>query len=154
MWICLSNAFVSIVETHGRPGRVLVRARRRQDLAAFLEDADGARIQTTPERDYRFRVELPKDFVADIVREHVLAIDYGNFKASVDDHALHRMYETWWGDHLKLQRPVVADDDGFPYPGADLDSLFGKVVRAKKRKRKPRPKTVAPAPKTKLRATP
>lgn len=105
MWICLNDGFVSIVQVHDQPERLLVRARRREHLRAFLNGAPdhtkaflkGAKIATTPGHDYRFRVVLPRGVVAELLAARVLAIDYGNFKDSVKEPKLHHLYSTWLG---------------------------------------------------------
>ena len=101
MWICLNDAFVSIVEDGRRPGNLLVRARRREHLGALVPNV---LITETRKSDYRYRVSLPQSTVANLIRERVAGIDYGNFKGSTKDKTLHDMYSVWWGDHIRIQR--------------------------------------------------
>lgn len=103
MWICANDGFVSIVQVHDKPDMLLVRARRREHLAAFIGTNSPSPVEVTPGRDYRFRAVLPRSAVAEILAGRVLGIDYGNFKDSVKDARLHRMYSTWWADHRLLQ---------------------------------------------------
>lgn len=103
MWICFSEGFVSIVSKHDSD-ELLVRARQKRHLAAFLGDAEKAHpIQRTPGRDYLFRAVLPRDVAADLIGQRVLEIQYGNFKDSVGCPQLHRMYARWWFDHHEIQ---------------------------------------------------
>jgi hypothetical protein len=101
MWICLNDGFVSVVADPEIPGNLLVRARSAKHLKALAPEV---RITKTPKRDYGWRVSLPADIVASIIANRVVEIDYDNFKDSVKERKLHRMYEMWWGDHFRYQR--------------------------------------------------
>ena len=101
MWICFNDAFVSIVKDPDTD-KLLVRARRREHLVSFLGEEFSGKVQMTPERDYRFRAVVTKNHVAMILCDRAFAIDYGNFKDSVKDEDLHRMYTNWWCDHVRL----------------------------------------------------
>lgn len=100
VWLCLNNAFVSIVRDSAHPGRLLVRARKGEHLKRLFPDKTP---EMTPSRDYRFRVSVNKDVVASLIAAKVAAIDYGNFKNSVKEPGLHDMYSTWWCDHNQYQ---------------------------------------------------
>lgn len=102
MWICLNDAFVSIVADAKDPTILKVRARRRNHLRVLFP---GAKIHRDEKADYRFRVFVPREDVAKVIAEEVRTIAYGNFKNSTKDHDLHDMYSLWWGDHRKLQEP-------------------------------------------------
>ena len=62
------------------------------------------RIARTPRSDYRWRVSVHREDVADKMSDRVESNDYDNFKNSVDEKELHDMYALWWGDHVKYQR--------------------------------------------------
>jgi len=88
MWLFFAGGFVSIVQDKSSAERLLVRARKRQDLANFLKGLRAptrasCRIQETPEADYRFRVRVPKEVAAERIRQIVSEIDYPNFKARI-----------------------------------------------------------------------
>ena len=102
MWICLNNAFFSIVADNDdvRGDRLLVRARREGDIEAVF----GADADHTPERDYAYRTWLPREQVAEVIRDQALGIDYPNFKNSVDDPELHNAYSRVWTTLWTLQR--------------------------------------------------
>lgn len=103
MWVCLNNAFVSIVSKPGDGDILTCRARRAGDLErAFGADADGI-VQRTPGRDYAYRVRLPRDVVAAALMCHVLGLSYGNFKDSVKDKPLHDAYMGVWSIMGRLQ---------------------------------------------------
>lgn len=100
MWLSLNNAFLSIVKDADREGHLLVRARVRKHLQRVFP---GAPILTLKDRDYRFRVSVPREMVARMLVEKVEDLEYTNFKDSVKDEDLSRMYHLWWSDHRRLQ---------------------------------------------------
>lgn len=100
MWICKNNAFVSIVQPKGDAAHLLCRARVEGHLEAVFP---GCKVQRTPGRDYLFRTLLPRERVAATVAQHLMAVEYPNFKNSVRDPELHRAYAHVWGDMAALQ---------------------------------------------------
>ncbi len=98
MWICLNNAFVSVVQ-HTKD-KLVVRARRKSHLTALFPDG---KIIETMDRDYRFRIFVDRKEFAALIAEKIANIDYTNFKDSTKDKSLHDMYLNWWGDHYDLQ---------------------------------------------------
>lgn len=92
MWLFTDRGFYSIVQPDGDdPDTLVVRARDRESLEIFEDDA---RIVELPNRDYPFRVFLPRDYVARWLEDEVLAgITYDNFK---DAHTRGRV----WHDAL------------------------------------------------------
>lgn len=110
MWMCLNDAFFSIVRTGDLPeGHLLVRARRQGDLERYFPNAE---VQRTPGRDYLFRAVIQATQVAAVMAETVEAIDYGNFKDSVRDNNLHEAYFKVWSAMHDLQ-------ENTPYPRGD-----------------------------------
>ena len=108
MWISLSDAFLSIVAIPGKPELLKVRARRSGDIERIFPDAD---VQYTPGRDYLYRTELPRANVSRAIADRIDAIDYDNFKNSVDDDRLHSAYSSVWSTMSKLQElPPYADE--------------------------------------------
>ena len=101
MWICLNNAFLSIVEPEHGSDDLLVRARRPGDIeAVFGKDY---KVEKRPERDYLFRALIPREVVADVIAAQVMDIGYGNFKNSVNDRRLHDAYARVWSVMAGLQ---------------------------------------------------
>lgn len=100
MWICLSDAFLSIVETSPPSNNLLVRARRPGDIENVFADA---KVKKSPGRDYLFRAELPRDQVAAVIGNHVAGINYGNFKNSVKNRKLHDAFAGFWSIMSRLQ---------------------------------------------------
>lgn len=106
MWICLNNAFLSIVEPgsldRAQKGDVLmVRARRKGDIERVF--GTSTVVEKRPERDYLFRAFIPRELVAIQVAAAVTSISYGNFKNSVKDDLLHKAYAAVWGIMARLQ---------------------------------------------------
>ncbi len=74
--------------------QLLVRARRKSDIKQVFP---GHPIKETRHTDYRYRTTVPRYVVADTIANRILAIDYDNFKNSVEDHDLHAAYARVWG---------------------------------------------------------
>jgi hypothetical protein len=104
MWICLNDGFLSIVKGGPHKGQLLVRARKRSHLAAFLGPSNAEAITYTPERDYHWRAYMPASLIADLLRRRLRDLSYDNFKDSVSENALHNMYAAWWSNHLRYQQ--------------------------------------------------
>lgn len=101
MWICLNDAFFSIVASDRDPEVLNVRARRRGDIEAHFP---GQEVLAWKGRDYPFRAFVPRHVVAEILASQVRAITYPNFKDSVGDPRLHEVYADVWAVMAGLQR--------------------------------------------------
>lgn len=99
MWVCLNDAFFSIVDDGHKDG-LLVRARRAGDLERHFA---GFEVQETPARDYRYRARVGRMFLAETLYQAAMNIDYSNFKNSVKDHKLHDAYSQVWSVMGSLQ---------------------------------------------------
>ena len=81
MWIFTTFGFFSIVQHRKRTDDMLVRARVREHLVAFVKRLDDpVEIAETPEHDYPFRIVAPGWSVARALFDIVGEIDYPNFK--------------------------------------------------------------------------
>lgn len=100
MWLCLNNAFLSVVEPEKNSTHLRVRARRQGDIEAIFPDAE---VKKTPGRDYLFRAEIEREKVAEAVAAQICGINYGNFKNSVRDNKLHDAYAAFWSIMARLQ---------------------------------------------------
>jgi hypothetical protein len=108
MWICLNNAFLSIVDPAGaysggerRGPDLLVRARYKGDIEAVFPLAD---VKQTPQRDYMYRATVPRADVAAAIQNQVMRLDYSNFKGSVKDQWRHDVYLDFWHITNREQR--------------------------------------------------
>lgn len=100
MWICFNDGFISAVQDRGSPKRLVVRARRREILESLFPDKE---IVVSVFSDYKYRVFSSKDEFADLVVARTAGIQYDNFKDSVADEDLRRLYSDFWLMHLDYQ---------------------------------------------------
>jgi hypothetical protein len=110
MWICLNNAFVSIVAVPEQPDQLMVRARHRTHIRKLFPKA---KLITTPyPADYRYRVVVSRAEVIYLLAQRVNELDYTNFKNSVVYDDLHDMYHDMWTIHWKFQKGVYNKQGG------------------------------------------
>lgn len=69
-------------------------------MAAF----PGVEVIEGREGDYPFRASLPEEDVVRAVVDRIRAIDYGNFKDSIEDRDLSAFVHQVWYDGLRLQK--------------------------------------------------
>lgn len=100
MWICLSDAFFSIVDPAKGGNDLLVRARRNGDIERYFP---GHKVERTVGRDYLFRASVPRGVVAATIATSVSDIEYPNFKNSVRDDKLHTAYSGFWNIMARVQ---------------------------------------------------
>lgn len=100
MWVCLSDAFLSIVCKECGADELLVRARRKGDIEKVFPSAS---VKRSPGTDYLFRAVVKRSEVAAAMVREVDAIQYNNFKGSVRNNNLHDAYSAFWGIHARLQ---------------------------------------------------
>jgi len=100
MWICLNDAFISAVLDPREPGKLKVRARNIEHLQTLFP---GEKIITTKDSDYRHRVIITKEQLEKVLVERLRGIDYDNFKSSVKDDELHKVYADFWHVHYRYQ---------------------------------------------------
>lgn len=101
MWICLNDAFFSIVASDRDPAVLNVRARRSGDLEKYFT---GHEVHRWPNRDYAYRAFVPRDVVASVIGNSLNGLTYTNFKDSVHDRKLHDAYFEVWRVMEGLQR--------------------------------------------------
>lgn len=108
MWICLNQAFLSIVNHPEDPDLLLVRARRPGDIEHVFPEATVLRM---PGRDYLYRAAIERAKVGSVLASQAPKIDYPNFKNSVANAELHDAYAKVWGVMAGLQavRPYGQD---------------------------------------------
>lgn len=106
MWLCTKNSFISVVQHRERPDDVLVRARVKNHLVRFFPEKSG-QIQRDDDADYRWRLLIPKQELADRISVYILqSLNYDNFKAAqdADDPAWSCFLHEVWGEGLRLQK--------------------------------------------------
>ena len=103
MWLCLNDAFLSIVKKDCPPGSLLVRARRPGDI----EHVFGTKVEVTrsTDSDYLLRAIVPIEEVELAMKRAVKKYQYENFKDFVEDHELHHAYMKTWSAMSELQHP-------------------------------------------------
>jgi hypothetical protein len=102
MWIALSDGFISAVQHKTDPEMLVVRARNPDHLRAIFP---GRRVHVSPRSDYAARVFMRREHLAEFLSNQALfEIDYPNFKDSVEDERLHRMYHEMWDAGFAYQR--------------------------------------------------
>lgn len=115
MWLFFKNGFVSVVQHRDKPKRVLVRARRRQDLVAvvnvwsqlFGKKGRAPKIQVDSKADYTYRLNMDKAEWSKVVMSIANQIDYDNFKNSIEDGCLLSFAHHVWDagqDYLGIDR--------------------------------------------------
>jgi hypothetical protein len=126
MWIFSKEGFVSVVkDRYCKDGEVVVRARLREDLIAFLEKTARSipPILEFGHADYRFRAIIRQDDFAVALAHVAMEIDYSNFKnmACPLGKDTERMiaYHNCWDALRRLQEGETFDieggGDGFPF---------------------------------------
>ena len=100
MWLCTSSSFLSVVASRDTPSLLLVRARVKGHIERVFPTA---KTFTDVDADYRYRAFIDRTEVAKVIADRLLAIDYDNFKDSVEDDQLHDAYLKVWSAMHKLQ---------------------------------------------------
>jgi hypothetical protein len=98
-WFFFSNGFVSILADRDQTERLLVQARNENHLLAFVGDDPGQRalVITNPAADYLYPIFLSREFAVQRISELTEAIDYTNFKNSIQDSNYHdAAMEVWF----------------------------------------------------------
>jgi hypothetical protein len=111
MWICLNDAFLSIVTDTANPDRLLVRARGRGDIERVFTDA---LVSENTGTDYRYRTRLPRATVASTLSARIADIDYPNFKATVTETERHAAYSRLWGVMYRLLKFELGTEEMSP----------------------------------------
>lgn len=104
MWLCISDAFLSIVHKDCAADELLVRARRSGDIKKLIPDAKEVK---TIGNDYLYRAVVKRTVVAEALTKLALeTVTYDNFKNSVRDKKLHSAYNRIW--HVMADLQVIA----------------------------------------------
>lgn len=85
MWLLTTRGFYSVVEHRSDPERLIIRARRREDLEALAELIPGLEIFSDRRADYRWRAVVSRSEWALAAALLAAEIDYPNFKRAVGE---------------------------------------------------------------------
>jgi hypothetical protein len=110
MWIFMSDSALSIVKFESKNNDalgdvLLVRSRAKGDVEKFLRLGISDRalgyqktlaVDDMPQADYRYRTTAPRWLVSECMAQYIAALDYPNFKNSVDDDVRHTAYTDVW----------------------------------------------------------
>jgi hypothetical protein len=111
MWIFTRDGFFSIVhDRYCEADQLMIRARVRNDLERLKGKIDAGDIIEIENADYLYRMPANRHDVGRYLSEQVIAMDYDNFKNTVEfeDHARHRAYMSVWGSMRDLQEEEKA----------------------------------------------
>lgn len=107
MWLVTTQGFYSVVAHRERPGRLLIRARVREDLEALRAQIPEIAPYEDREADYRWRAEVSVEEWRDALIVLARGIDYDNFKDAVAERQgfeREAVYHRVWSELLRLQR--------------------------------------------------
>ena len=87
MWLFCKSGFFSAVQHKECSDLIHVRARFEGDLESLcaIHGIDGVTVTHTPDNDYPYRADFPREDWRDICLREADAIDYTNFKNEVHD---------------------------------------------------------------------
>lgn len=100
MWVCLNDAFLSIVYKDGQENELCVRARHPEHIQRVFPLA---KVIETKDGDYHYRSFIDRDEVIEVVSERFKQLAYSNFKRSVKEIELHNAYCEVWATMAHLQ---------------------------------------------------
>jgi hypothetical protein len=101
MWICFNDGFISAVQSKDDPEVLVIRSRRLRDLENVV--GTNRNIEVNAGTDYKYRTEISKTDWSDIVTKRIMNTDYTNFKSSVKNGPLHKLYVKMWNLHYMYQ---------------------------------------------------
>jgi hypothetical protein len=107
MWIAMNDGVISAIQHDRDPAMLVVRARNPDHLRAIFP---GRRVHRRAGSDYAARVLLTKEEFPELLARRARGIGYPNFKNSVADAKLHRMYEQMWLAGWNYQRDLEAGE--------------------------------------------
>lgn len=102
MWIMTNKGFISAVAHREKKNMLMVRARAPGHLEAVLGVAPKD-VEKTDDADYAYRVVIGRSAFKVAIDRMTDAIDYDNFKNSVEDNNLHDAYMDVWTAMYRYQ---------------------------------------------------
>lgn len=114
MWIFTTQGFYSVVEHREDAGKLIVRARTREDIEALRAQLPDLEPFEDPAADYRWRAELDKGEWIAALALLASAVNYPNFKSAVaskQDSRRAALYGRVWSTLLELQTDEESNDE-------------------------------------------
>ena len=146
MWLATTKGWFSVVIDNQRPGRMLVRARCRQDIFNLYNEhhemlTSMEKPTSDPSRDYRWRMSVSKvDFVK-LAARLARGIDYSNFKVAVHDRPDQQnkssAYLKVWQAMADVQRDETQDGSSREAEWTEFKRKIGERPTASKPPSKP-----------------
>lgn len=124
MWICLNDAFLSIVAHYDDPNKLLVRARIKGDIERVFPDAV---VYQREGSDYLYRADVQAGEVSVVIAHRITQIDYTNFKSSVKSRPLHDAYLGFWHIMYQLQERLAPKTRPPRIFGTETGRISGKA---------------------------
>ena|SRR3990167_2792120 len=130
MWIFTTRGFFSAVQDSPDKNMLTIRARSGTDLGRLVTLATEqgwkwlSPIQETPERDYRWRIALPRVIWSQLLDMMTRELDYPNFKnavALVDKKRAHDYLEIWAVMAGVQEREIDGGEEKEAIPGEVSD---------------------------------
>lgn len=113
MWIMTPTSFVSIVAHRTKPNVLLVRCRLEGDIKRLFP---AATVKKTPGADYRWRAEVAREVVAQVLTDQAMGMSYANVKGAIPmgtgkvhrdrSHAMHATWSVWNDLQQRNARPI------------------------------------------------
>jgi hypothetical protein len=85
MWLFLIDGFYSVVQDKDDTNTLLVRARDEDDALRMADRLGHVVIEHTPDRDYAYRMRVPRAQFSGLMEEEVQDLSYTNFKNEVHE---------------------------------------------------------------------
>jgi len=93
MWLFTSKSFISVVQKPGDTDMLTVRARIKGDIENVFPDA---KVEVNKGTDYKYRAKLPRQVVATVMHDQIMALNYSNFKNTVKEKKRLSAYMNVW----------------------------------------------------------
>lgn len=100
MWICMNDAYLSIVADKDDPGKLMVRARAKGDIERVFP---GAKVRESDRADYMYRAFIDRSEVSKAIAKRLLDIRYESFKDTVEEEDRHLAYLDIWSRMRRFQ---------------------------------------------------
>jgi hypothetical protein len=116
MWLATVKGWFSVVIDNQRPGRMLVRARCRQDIMNLYNEHHETLMSmeeptSDPTRDYRWRMSVLKEDFVKLAGRLAEAVTYSNFKSAVHDRKDQQNKTLAYGKLWQTMHDVQVDEN-------------------------------------------